>query len=38
MNRLDISNGKPAPDMVLLALQHFGIPAAQCLVVGDTVL
>ncbi|WP_264357671.1 hypothetical protein [Chlorobaculum tepidum] len=24
--------------MVLLALQHFGIPAAQCLVVGDTVL
>ncbi len=33
----DVSNGKPAPDMVLLALQHFGIPAAECLVVGDTV-
>lgn len=33
----DVKQGKPAPDMVLLALEVLGISAEQCLVVGDTV-
>lgn len=33
----DVEQGKPAPDMVLLALETLDIPAQECLVVGDTV-
>ncbi len=33
----DVQQGKPAPDMVLLALERLDIPAQNCLVVGDTV-
>ncbi|RXK88398.1 HAD family hydrolase [Chlorobaculum sp. 24CR] len=33
----DVAQGKPAPDMVLLALERLAVPAEQCLVVGDTV-
>lgn len=33
----DVLHPKPAPDMVQLALDTLGIPADQCLVVGDTV-
>ncbi len=33
----DVRRGKPAPDMVLLALETLGIPAEESLVIGDTV-
>jgi len=33
----DVRRPKPAPDMVLLALERLGVAARQCLVVGDTV-
>lgn len=33
----DVQQAKPAPDMVLLALENLHIPAQECLVVGDTV-
>lgn len=33
----DVERPKPAPDMVLLALETLDIPAEECLVVGDTV-
>ena len=33
----DVQQPKPAPDMVLLALESMNIPAQECLVVGDTV-
>lgn len=33
----DVRRGKPAPDMVLLALETLGIPAKESLVIGDTV-
>ncbi|MBN1929202.1 MAG: HAD family hydrolase [Chlorobiaceae bacterium] len=33
----DVPQGKPAPDMVLLALERLAFPAERCLVVGDTV-
>ncbi|MBM3421703.1 MAG: HAD family hydrolase [Chlorobi bacterium] len=33
----DVVQGKPAPDMVLLALETLNIPAEKSLVVGDTV-
>ncbi len=33
----DVQQGKPAPDMVLLALRSMNIPADECLVVGDAV-
>jgi phosphoglycolate phosphatase len=33
----DVQQGKPAPDMVLHALDALGVSAEQCLVVGDTV-
>lgn len=33
----DVQHGKPAPDLVLLAMQNLNIPAHSCLVVGDTV-
>lgn len=32
----DVQNAKPAPDMVLVTLEHLGIPADKTLVVGDT--
>lgn len=32
----DVVNHKPAPDMVLTILDHFGLEAADTLVVGDT--
>jgi phosphoglycolate phosphatase len=33
----DVKQGKPAPDMVLLALEALDIPAGESLVIGDTV-
>ncbi len=33
----DVRRAKPAPDMLLLALEELGVPAEECLVVGDTV-
>ena len=33
----DVLHAKPAPDMVLLALQALNVQAHECLVVGDTV-
>jgi len=33
----DVQQGKPAPDMVLLALEALDVPAEKCLVVGDTI-
>lgn len=31
----DVTHGKPAPDMFLLAAERMGVPAAQCLVFED---
>ena len=31
----DVTNGKPAPDVFLLAAQKLGLPAADCLVIED---
>ena len=33
----DVRQGKPAPDMVLLALEALDVPAEKSLVIGDTV-
>ncbi|NEX14361.1 MAG: HAD family hydrolase [Prosthecochloris sp.] len=33
----DVQQGKPAPDMVLIALKALDVTAEKCLVVGDTV-
>ncbi|MFH1126579.1 MAG: HAD family hydrolase [archaeon] len=32
----DVENGKPFPDMILLASRHFNIPAEKIVYVGDT--
>jgi HAD superfamily hydrolase (TIGR01509 family) len=34
----DITHGKPAPDMFLLAAERMGVPAADCVVFEDSVL
>ncbi|MBT5057882.1 MAG: HAD family phosphatase [Gemmatimonadetes bacterium] len=33
----EVANGKPAPDLFLLAAQRLGIPPADCLVIEDSV-
>lgn len=33
----DVPNGKPAPDMALLAARRLGVAPARCVVVGDAV-
>lgn len=34
----DVTHGKPAPDMFLLAAERMGVPAADCVVFEDSVL
>jgi HAD superfamily hydrolase (TIGR01509 family) len=34
----DVTHGKPAPDMFLLAAERMGVPAAECVVFEDSVL
>ena len=34
----DVTHGKPAPDMFLLAAKRMGVPAAECVVFEDSVL
>jgi HAD superfamily hydrolase (TIGR01509 family) len=34
----DVLHGKPAPDMFLLAAERMGVPAAECVVLEDSVL
>lgn len=34
----DVSHGKPAPDMFLLAAERMGVPAGECVVFEDSVL
>lgn len=36
VNADDIAESKPAPDLVLAAVRKIGVPAAECLMVGDT--
>ncbi len=33
----DVDGSKPAPDLVTVVAEHFGVPAAGCVLVGDTV-
>ena len=33
----DVDDSKPAPDLVSVVAEHFGVPAAACVLVGDTV-
>ena len=33
----DVEASKPAPDLVRVVAEHFGVPAAACVLVGDTV-
>ena len=33
----DVDASKPAPDLVRVVAEHFGVPAAGCVLVGDTV-
>ena len=34
----DVTHGKPAPDMFLLAAERMGVPASECVVFEDSVL
>ena len=36
VNADDIEESKPAPDLVVAAVKKVGVPAAECLMVGDT--
>ena len=33
----DVGSSKPAPDLVRVVAEHFGVPTAACVLVGDTV-
>ncbi len=33
----DVDDSKPDPDLVRVVAEHFGVPAAACVLVGDTV-
>jgi HAD superfamily hydrolase (TIGR01509 family) len=35
---VEVANGKPAPDLFLLAAQRLGVEAASCIVIEDSVL
>ena len=37
VNSGDVENSKPAPDIVLAAVEAAGVPAGRCVMVGDTV-
>jgi len=36
VNADDIEESKPAPDLIVAAVKKLGVPAAECLMVGDT--
>jgi len=36
VNADDIRESKPAPDLIVAAVKKLGVPAAECLMVGDT--
>ena len=33
----DVDGSKPAPDLVAVVAEHFGVPAAACVLLGDTI-
>lgn len=38
LSAVEVANGKPAPDLFLLAAQRLGVEAASCIVIEDSVL